>query len=115
MMTSAIYGLPITPAALADEKGNSVVVQSVHSAEWLERLLRPLCTEMGCSAGFASRPLTGEQLRQVGAVVLMHDFAVCVAFGERCALTSINNPLVLAHCDALCFHCNVLLLRSMSL
>ena len=66
MMTSAIFGLPITPAALADE-GNAVVVQSVPSAAWLERLLRPLCTEMGCSAGFASRPLTGRQLRQVNS------------------------------------------------
>ncbi len=65
MTTTAIYGLPLTPAALADEKGNEVTVQSVHSAPWLERMLRLLCTEMGCSAGFASRPLTGGQLRQV--------------------------------------------------
>lgn len=67
MMTTAIYGLPITPAALADVKGNTVVVQSVRDALWLERLLRPVCTQMGCSAGFASRPLTAQQLRQVGS------------------------------------------------
>ena len=82
MMTSAIYGLPICPAALADEKGNAVVVQSLPSVQstpasapirlrmqspfaWLERLLRPVCTEMGCSAGLSCRPLTGQQLRQV--------------------------------------------------
>lgn len=66
MMTSAIYGLPTTPAGLADEKGNAVVVQSVHSAAWLELLLRPVCTEMGCSAGFSCRPLAWGELRQVG-------------------------------------------------
>ena len=60
MMTPAICGLPLLPAALADEKGNAVVVQRAASAAWLERLLRPLCAEMGCSAGFSMRPLTGE-------------------------------------------------------
>lgn len=63
MMSSAIYGLPITPAAVADEKGNRVVVQRCADAAWLERLLRPVCTEMGCSAGFSSRPLTGGRER----------------------------------------------------
>ena len=60
MMTSAIYGLPVLPAAVADERGNTVVVQRAASAAWLERLLRPVCTEMGCSAGFSSCPLTGQ-------------------------------------------------------
>lgn len=96
MMTSAIAGLPVTPAALADEKvggaagrpqpsgasparpeqrlhsspcsaaeacillqGNVVVVQRAADAGWVERMLRQLCAELGCSAGFAARPLTG--------------------------------------------------------
>ena len=60
MMTSAIYGMPVLPAAIADERGNAVVVQRAASAAWLERLLRPVCTEMGCSAGFSSCPLIGK-------------------------------------------------------
>jgi hypothetical protein len=60
MMTSAIYGLAVLPAAVADERGSTVVVQRAASAAWLERLLRPVCTEMGCSAGFSSCPLTGQ-------------------------------------------------------
>lgn len=50
-------------ATLADEKGNALVVRQVVDGQWLERLLRPVCTAMGCSAGFCSRPLTGAQVR----------------------------------------------------
>jgi uncharacterized protein len=59
MMTSAIYGMPLAPAALADEKGNVVAVRRCASSAWLEALLRPVCTAMGCSAGLATCPLTG--------------------------------------------------------
>ncbi|EIE25109.1 DUF917-domain-containing protein [Coccomyxa subellipsoidea C-169] len=65
MMTSAIYGHSLTPAALADEKGNVVVVQHCASPQWLERLLRPVCTAMGCAAGLSTAPLTGRELRRV--------------------------------------------------
>lgn len=71
MMTSAIYGLPITPAAVADEKGNTLVVQAAASAAWLERLLRPAVEAMGCSAGFSARPLTGGEAQAGGAACLM--------------------------------------------
>ncbi|KAL4447891.1 hypothetical protein ABPG75_005110 [Micractinium tetrahymenae] len=82
MMTSAIYGLPVVPAALADEKGNAVVVQRAADTGWLERLLRPLCTEMGCSAGFSARPLTGAQLRQV---VVPHSLSLAWLLGQAAA------------------------------
>ena len=42
MMTTAIYGVPIAPAALADEKGNAVVVQQIASIHSLEHMLRPV-------------------------------------------------------------------------
>lgn len=42
MMTTAIYGVPIVPAALADEKGNAVVVQTVANIHSLEHILRPV-------------------------------------------------------------------------
>lgn len=41
-MTTAIYGVPVAPAALADEKGNAVVVQSVANIHSLEHILRPV-------------------------------------------------------------------------
>ena len=40
MMTNSIYGLSLCPAALADEKGNVVVVPTAASGDWLEALLR---------------------------------------------------------------------------
>ena len=42
MMTTAIYGVPTVPAALADEKGNAVVVHTVASIHSLEHMLRPV-------------------------------------------------------------------------
>eukprot|EP00884_Botryococcus_braunii_P006537 jgi/Botrbrau1/15885/Bobra.40_1s0068.1 len=65
MITPAIYGYPVTPSALADVRGNVVIVTSAASATWLEELLRPTCTAMGCSAGFASAPLSGRDVRKV--------------------------------------------------
>ncbi|CAK0783618.1 hypothetical protein CVIRNUC_006817 [Coccomyxa viridis] len=65
MMTSAIYGHDLAPAVLADEKGNVVRVESAASPEWLERLLRPVCTAMGCAAGLSTKPMTGAELRRV--------------------------------------------------
>eukprot|EP00887_Chlorella_sp_A99_P003440 scaffold7.g3440.t1 len=82
MVTSCICGLPVTPAAIADEKGNAVAVLSVQSAAWLERLLRPLCTDMGCSAGFSSRPLTGEELRRVA---VCHSLSFAFRLGSAVA------------------------------
>jgi DUF917 family protein len=79
MMTPAIYEMPLTPAVLADEKGNALVCTSVHSPDWLERLLRPACTAMGCSAGFAARPLTGRQMR---AVVIPHSLSHAWRLGK---------------------------------
>lgn len=43
MMTSAMCGSRVTPAALCDDKGNAVTVQHSASPLWLERLLRPVC------------------------------------------------------------------------
>ena len=42
MMTTAIYGVPTVPAALADEKGNAVVVHTVANIHSLEHMLRPI-------------------------------------------------------------------------
>ncbi|KAL3151690.1 hypothetical protein ABBQ38_012674 [Trebouxia sp. C0009 RCD-2024] len=79
MMTTAIYGVPVAPAALADEKGNTVVVQTVANIHSLEHILRPVCTAMGCSAGFASAPVSGKQLR---AVAIQGSLSLALALGR---------------------------------
>jgi DUF917 family protein len=66
MCTFFIYGLKPSPGALCDEKGNTVVFTEVQSAQWLERLARAETVAMGCTAGFALPPLTGQQVRAWG-------------------------------------------------
>ncbi len=65
MSTSAIAGVSLTPAALADEKGNAVVVRHAADAKWVERLMRAVCTEMGCTAGLATSPMDGATAKRV--------------------------------------------------
>ncbi len=62
MCTYLIYGLRGTPAALADEKGNIVVISDTHDAYWLEKLARTGAVDMGATAGFAMAPMTGSEV-----------------------------------------------------
>ena len=64
MSTFMIYGIPGTPAALADDKGNSVVLASTRDVYWLERLARQATVEMGAAAGMALAPMSGSQVRE---------------------------------------------------
>ncbi|KAK9800870.1 hypothetical protein WJX73_003020 [Symbiochloris irregularis] len=79
MMTSAMYGHKLTPAALVDDKGNKVVVQDAASPLWLERLLRPVCTAMGCSAGLATSPLSGQAMR---SCAIQHSMSLAWRLGR---------------------------------
>jgi len=63
MNTFFIEGARSAPAALCDEKGNSVVFTEAASARWLERLARAGTVAMGCTAGFALPPLTGREVK----------------------------------------------------
>lgn len=64
MTTFMIYGVEGTPAALADEKGNSVVLSATQDAVWLERLARSVAVEMGAAAGMALAAMSGAQVRE---------------------------------------------------
>ncbi len=77
MMTPAIYNYPAAPAALADVSGNVVMVQCVASVGWLEELLRPTCTAMGCTAGFSSPPLSG-------CASFFNDYRICLTLLWLC-------------------------------
>ncbi|HSI01723.1 MAG TPA: DUF917 domain-containing protein [Reyranella sp.] len=59
MTTYSIYGQPTWPAALADDKGNVVLVQKGASEKWVERLGRTAAVAMGGSAGSAMAPMSG--------------------------------------------------------
>lgn len=63
MITYLIYGGSPAPAALADEKGNAVVLPTVLDATWLERISRVVTTEMGGHTGLAACVMDGRHCR----------------------------------------------------
>lgn len=65
MSTAAIAGVPLTPAAVADEKGNVVLLAAAAGPEAVERLLRAVCEQLGGSVGLAASPMSGATVRRV--------------------------------------------------
>ena len=64
MKTFFVYGVPCCPMAVADEKGNSVVIRETINPRWAERLARSVTIQMGCVACYAVAPMSAEQVRR---------------------------------------------------
>jgi len=64
MSTFAIYGVREGLAAIADDKGNVVLVRKVVSARWMERFLRSVVVDMGAGAGAAGAPMPMKFVRE---------------------------------------------------
>ncbi len=64
MKTFFVYGVPCCPMAVADEKGNSVVIRETINPRWAERLARSVTIQMGCVACYAVAPMSTEQVRR---------------------------------------------------
>jgi uncharacterized protein len=64
MVTATIYGIAATPMALADEKGNRVLLDRTVDNRWTERLARSITVDMGSTALVAQYALSGRQLKQ---------------------------------------------------
>ncbi len=62
MVLPTLYGIGTTPMAIADEKGNRGVLDTVDN-HWAERLARSATIDMGCSAMISSYAMTGQQAR----------------------------------------------------
>lgn len=62
MTTFSVAGIACTPVVLADEYGNTVVIES-QSNEVAENLARPVVTAMGASAALSCYAMTGAQAR----------------------------------------------------
>jgi len=63
MCMPSIYGITATPMAIADEKGNSAILNTV-SNKWTETFARTVTIDMGCSAMIAIYPMTGAQVKE---------------------------------------------------
>jgi DUF917 family protein len=66
MVLPGLIGISVAPMAIADDKGNSLVLHGA-TDHWTERLARAACTEMGCSVSCADTVMRGDQL--AGALV----------------------------------------------
>ena len=64
MITYLIYGGSPAPAAVADEKGNRIVLAQVADARWLEGLARAATIEMGAHAGLAASVMDGSHCKR---------------------------------------------------
>jgi DUF917 family protein len=63
LVTLTLDGIGITPMAIADERGNCVVVNAIDN-HWGERFARSIAIQFGAIAAGVGRPLTGLQVRQ---------------------------------------------------
>jgi uncharacterized protein len=62
MVTPTIWDIPATPMAIADDKGNSAILQTI-SNHWTEAFARSLTVDMGASALISIFPMTGKQVK----------------------------------------------------
>ncbi|GAA0592847.1 DUF917 domain-containing protein [Kutzneria viridogrisea] len=62
MVLPTLSGISTTPMTVADDKGNTAVIDAV-SNHWAERIARAICGEAGCSVYTADTVLTAAQAR----------------------------------------------------
>ncbi len=63
MVTHTLYGISATPFAMADEKGNSAILNTIDN-HWTETLSRSITIDMGCTSLIACYAATGKQLKE---------------------------------------------------
>jgi uncharacterized protein len=84
MATPTIYGVAATPMALADEKGNTAVIETIDN-HWTERISRSITIAFGCTALIALYPMTGAEARESlipGTLGLARDLGRLVRAGR---------------------------------
>ncbi|MCO5221617.1 MAG: DUF917 domain-containing protein [Thermomicrobiales bacterium] len=63
MVTPTLYGISATPMAIADEKGNNSILNTIDN-KWTETLSRNMTIEMGCTSKIALFVMTGKQAKE---------------------------------------------------
>lgn len=63
MSIPTLHDIKAAPMAVADEKGNSVVVDAIDN-HWTERIARSVAIDMGAAAFIALFPQSGEQVKR---------------------------------------------------
>jgi uncharacterized protein len=63
MVTAGMYGVSATPMALADEKGNAAILETIDN-RWTERFARSLTIDMGCTSLIALYAMDGKTAKE---------------------------------------------------
>lgn len=79
MDTFSIYGIPATPAAIADPRGHLAVFEGFADPVVLERYARSVTIGMGGSAGYAFPPMSGADLKRT---VIAGTMTLATAIGD---------------------------------
>lgn len=98
MVSFTLAGASATPLSIADDKGNSGILNTV-SNRWTERLARAATIEMGGAALLAFYPMTGKVMKAGvlrGTLSLIHEIGRTIA-GERAANRH-PAPALIARC-----------------
>ena len=85
MVSFNVYGVSCTPMAIANEHGESVLIEAASAAS-AEALGRPLVVQMGASAMLSCYPMTGLQARQTAVPATMsaaYGIGRAIADGRR--------------------------------
>jgi len=98
MVTFTLHGVSATPMVLCDDKGNSLVLDTVSNA-WTERLARAATIEMGGSALLTFYPMSGAVAKRA---IVRGTLSQCAQIGERLRATrAAHGDPVAALCDML--------------
>jgi len=79
MTTFGMHGVSATPMVLSDDKGNSVVLETI-SNRWTERLARSCTVDMGGSALLAFYPMSGAVAKKA---VVRGTLSLCADLGRK--------------------------------
>lgn len=85
MVTPTIWGIGATPMAIADDKGNSAILNTI-SNHWTETFARSLTVDMGASALIALFPMTGRQVKEAtipGTLTLIQQIGRAIGDSHR--------------------------------
>ena len=92
MTSFAVANLKMYPLASADIRDNEIIFTRAASWEWIERLSRRACVEMGSIAATCKAPRTGEEVKKHG---VLYSVSRAIELGQhvRQALVKHEDPV----------------------
>ncbi|MGC4191054.1 MAG: DUF917 domain-containing protein [Thermomicrobiales bacterium] len=99
MVTATLVGVKATPMALADDKGNSVIFNTIDN-RWTETFARSVTVDMGAAAYMSNYVMTGKQLKEAGiggTMTLIEEIGRAIRESHRQHTDPIRTVLEVTH------------------